>query len=521
MHRFQAPLVLCGLCLFQLVSQAVWMRASPWEVLSIPDDFAHMMSLLHLQAVARMEGVGGLVGFLDEIHSHYPMVAHYPRVLVAHLVSPALEVVRLANVLYFVALVTGVYLLGRLLAGRGAGLLAAALVTLMPAVYGGLRSAGLDYPGLCLMPWPLYFLLRSDGLRSPVPSLLFGLSAGVAALVRGQTLLFLFWPALVVLGRGAWQAYRVGGWRGVGRPLACAAASLAALAAATATWWYGRLDMFWAQAASHSTGQGMDFHEGDITLAGGAEFVFTSLPFLFSGPGVVALILLGAVFARRPGRRLELAASVLVPLALFCFIALRHHRYLMFAVPACAVVIGAGIWSLLANWRGPAAAVVAGALLYMWLCCSTGTGWLAGCEPVEVRSGRFLARCGDCAYTAARPTGSPRHMETQAAALAERLSAAHPDGSRALLYVDGTFPPLVQLALSLKGRLPGLSVVARRTVRGQVLPVPALPPGWTVYELDQEPAQVKGGIHVTLPTVGVWTKQRVRFYPRPPVSAAP
>ncbi len=475
---YLVPLCISGLVGLHLLVNLIWLGGDGWDVRRIPDGFVHAGSLLHLSTGLEQQGLAA-AGCLREVHSFYTVVGHLPRALASLVIGASPTALRAANVLYLVLLLVGVYKLGRLCLDRNSGLLAAALVSLMPGVYGGSRVIGLDYPVMCIAPLAVYFLLRSDGFARVSYALAFGAMAGLAALIKGQALLFLFWPAAYVLGRGLWTEKR-------SRVLIGAALAIAALAAVSATWWVGRLDELSRVLAGHATGKEMLFYESDPSVWGGVSYFAQTFPLLVSGPLTVALGVALVLFARRGRFRREVLLWLVVPLVLHMVLKVRHFRYLFPLVPAAAVILGVGVYSIKSRWRHGVAAALVAAAVALWLGCSFtpprhSPGYVLSCarqhELFRDGPGSSLLACGSCSYSGPPAPASGHPLYPLAGELAGWLHKRHPNGEGVLLQFDAWRHPMtVPLVVLLLDRLPDARPFMTGGVRTERLS-PSTPPG--------------------------------------------
>jgi 4-amino-4-deoxy-L-arabinose transferase-like glycosyltransferase len=449
LRRLEVPLLLGWIVAVHLAVNLLWLRQDTLDVLRAADGHAHAVSLLQLLTWLDLGGVSALPHALRELHSYYPVMAHLPLALVGLLLEPTALVLRAANALYLIVLLVGVYGVGVSCHGRRAGLLAAALVSLMPAVYGGARTIGLDFPALCVTPLAILCLLRSDGLRDLRWAALCGICTGLAALAKGQALLFLAWPVAFVAAIALWEGRRERSLR----PLLGSAVVLGALLATTSIWWAGRLGYLWRIMQSHATGEGMMFYEGDISLLGGVLHYLRTFPFLVGGVLAVGLLALLPAFWRGSRQRLVILCWLLLPLVLHIVLKVRHHRYLFPLVPAVAVILGVGLSSLRPRLRGLGSAALTVGAAVLWLTCSFARSGPLAAVPGEARTCPWT--CGDLAY--AGPPLRPSSLRTAAPAerVARFLEARHPRGRGAMLYFFGEHE-LVQLVALVQTRLPAL-----------------------------------------------------------------
>jgi len=497
LKRWQAGLLLGLVFLVHLVVTALWLSADLLDVYWFPDDFAHVTGLQQLLTSLTLGGPGAAFFYLREINSHYSMLAHYPLALSALAFEPVALAARLANGLYFILLLKGVFELGRLCHSRGAGVLAALLVSLMPAAYGGWRTVGLDFPALCLTPLAVATLLRGGAFGQPGRTILFGAVAALAVLAKPQSLLFFGGPAMIVLLRSLSRQLRDRHRGELYRTLAMAALSTAVILSLTSLWWWGRAGELWSTMISHVTGQGMHHYEGDISLLGGLRYYVESFPLLVSGVLGLALIPCVPLFWRVSRHRWEILAWLVLPVALHVLLKVRHYRYLFPLVPAVAVILAVGLYSLRPRLRWICTGLVTGAAVILWLGCSSAAELcprlsshpFAALSRLTSEGTGFwrLLRCGDVKLVGVKCRNSVNQRAIKTGGrMARWIAQRSPGGGEAILYY-----PLDQtaFALAIQRELPSLKLSQYAWGENRHY---RPPPGWKRYVLlryeDRAPA---------------------------------
>lgn len=115
-----------------------------------------------------------------------------------------------SNLFFLLLLLYTVYRLGSRLESRGAGVLAAVLVSLFPAIYGNLRHFEPNVPLTALVSLSLWWLLLSHRFAHRRYSVLFGLAVGLTMMVdRISGAFFVVLPAglelLIALSQERWS----------------------------------------------------------------------------------------------------------------------------------------------------------------------------------------------------------------------------------------------------------------------------------------------------------------------------
>ena len=376
LDRHQVPALLALIAAVHFIVNLLWLRQDTFYLERVPDAFSHFYGVSRLANDAEQLGPLALLRDLREINGHYSMVALLPSALAGLALGKTALVYRAANVLFFAVALASVYAIGRRCHGRRAGLLSAALFSLMPAAYAGWRTIGLDFPALCLTAAAVVFLLRSDGFRRSPDAALFGLLTGLATLAKPTSLIFLFFPAAHALATGLIGARR--DRAALLRVLRGAALCLAVLLVSTAPYWAGRIHQMADLLFSHATARGMLRTEGDISLAGGIKHYILALPLLLNGPLTLTAVLVLPLFIRRSRHRWVILLWLVVPLLIHMGLKIRHQRYIFPLVPAAAVVIGVGLSTVRHRLRAVPVALVGAVSVVLWIACSFVPGQRVG-----------------------------------------------------------------------------------------------------------------------------------------------
>ncbi|MFA5147293.1 MAG: glycosyltransferase family 39 protein [Candidatus Omnitrophota bacterium] len=117
--------------------------------------------------------------------------------------------IRFSNIFYMAVIIVSIYLLGKALHSREAGMAAAYLVSLYPAVFNLSRKFGTDLPLVSIVCAGVYFLLKTDRFRSKGYSAIFGICFGIGLLIKATCLFFIIGPLLYILVTGS----KEGAWR--------------------------------------------------------------------------------------------------------------------------------------------------------------------------------------------------------------------------------------------------------------------------------------------------------------------
>ncbi len=265
----------------------------------------------------------------------WPTLVHFLAALIAFVSSDILFWSRFSSTIYFIILISSIYLLGKNIYSRAAGLIAAYLVSFYPGIFGSSRSSGLDLPLASVVCLVFYFLLRSDEFRRIRYSLFFGLSLGLGMLVKGQLLFFIALPLLYVIFNGFRdKSKRKGFILNV-----CGAFCLALLIASI--WWCRIFSVEGGYIAS------------SIFLIKYSAIVNNLIFYLYAGyfnisPIFSVMFIFSLLFYLRRLNKIKLILIFwfTVPFLIYSVIPFAHDRYIFPAFGAVALITAIGLLEL-------------------------------------------------------------------------------------------------------------------------------------------------------------------------------
>ena len=102
------------------------------------------------------------------------------------------------NILYYLILVFSVYSIGKHIWGREAGIISAILVSFYPALIKLQREYFIDLALTSIVALPIYLFIKSQNFKNLRYSILFGISFGLAELLKWNAFIFIL-PTVAVL----------------------------------------------------------------------------------------------------------------------------------------------------------------------------------------------------------------------------------------------------------------------------------------------------------------------------------
>ena len=456
-------LLLAGILLAHVACNTLWVRAD--QTMRGFDEPLHVTAACHAINLVLADGVAGAgQAARGRRAGQWPSAGYVPWVLPALVVGHDLPALRLFNSGYLALLLLALLFLGRRLHSDRAGVLAAALVTLYPAIFGASRHFNQDLPYVAVVAVCMALLLATERYARSGHALALGAAVGFSVLVRPHAAVILAAPGVL------WTIWSVARpragcprWRVLLNVALCGAVA----AGVSAIWWAGRLDHIQEIYASHQQGTNMfSWMHKQSSLA----YYLKGLPLAISAPlslafagGCVGLALglaRAARGARRPRPEMLLIWIWLV-LGLAAMASFRVHlnRYQYPLLPAVALLSACGLCSLPHRWlrRGAvAAALLAG--VCGWLLCSSshlrpGSRLVLDCDPNS-----------SCDFGEPFESSGPPAEETLYTAglkVARHLRQAHSGGRGVLVSISRELRVAMMLKPALMTTLPLLQLSHR------------------------------------------------------------
>ena len=463
LHHWLYRALLGALILSHCVANAVWVHQD--RTLRSFDMPPHLEAQLYVFSLFRNEGlVQGLARVLEgnSIALIWPATGYLPGAILAAIFGHDLPTIRLFNLLFLAITVVCVYRIGVRLRSRAVGLLAAALVTLYPLVYGESRQFSADFWGLAVTILGVLMLLGTRCFSHRGRCILSGLCVGLGLLLRPHSLLFLAGPALVL---GCWALWRpaVSRRRVLLNMALCGGVALLT----SVSWWWGKLGRLLGEFGDHAGGLESAFGHGPSLL-----FYIKALPWCFGWwlllQALVAAVAWSHAWYQSRGEgppgaaddhrveRWVIWAWLLGGLGVLSLVGVSHLRYLLPLCPALALLTARGLLAL--RHRLARRLVVAAAL------CLGLAGWLLDSFVPRAPPLHHLALSqrdlGDVVVASGPPRVEP--LFEMATAVAEILAGRHLDGGGVFVRIfignlegwehRGVTGPLIM------ARLPGVVV---------------------------------------------------------------
>ena len=374
-NRRRHLLLLCLLVGVHLANSALVISRDHYYM--VPDALDYFQWSVSIAEELRAGEVGGAAAELWGNRQRSPL-GIIPAAL-SQLGGPSPTAARLSSLFWFVLLLYFTFRITEHLCTPGAGLLAAASLAAMPMVMGFSRLLWLDMPLAAMTAWCVLMLLRAEGFCSLRASLLLGLVVGLGLLTKYSLPIFVGPPALcfllVALVRGGDRL----------RVLRNGALSVGLAGVVFASWAGVHLRSL-VKAFEMARPELVILEKPEVGAPDPARFTYylERIPQSSLGPVLALLMAAGFVLLLLRGRRKALTITTawfwgsMLLLAPF----VTWDRYFLPALPAAAVLVGAGLWQIPVvarrRWVVPAACGVLALLAIQ-------QSWF----------GPVLSRCGD------------------------------------------------------------------------------------------------------------------------------
>lgn len=258
-------------------------------------------------------------------------------------------VTRLSGIFYLIILILSVYLIGKRIHSKNAGILSACMVTLYPSIWGISRLYHIDLALIAVCALCFLFLLYTDKPGNFFYSIFFGILSGIAIYIKPQVMIFLAGPFLSLLIKDLASSARD---RTVGILIGKVMKAVFALALiwlVSYPWWHGHwgwvrenllLHTFYGGAGQPAPERFSGFY---ILRSFSPEWLlfYARSALIYITPAFCAIFILAIFFLRR-GQGLknksELLLWIIIPYLIFTFTAVKEDRYIFPSYPAVALI---------------------------------------------------------------------------------------------------------------------------------------------------------------------------------------
>ncbi|MDP3041949.1 MAG: glycosyltransferase family 39 protein [Candidatus Omnitrophota bacterium] len=127
----------------------------------------------------------------------WPRLVYFVSSIFNLLFGVSLPITIISNMFWFLILIVSIYLIGKYLFNKETGLFAAFLTSFSPFIWGMSRKYGLDFPLVAVTSLSMYFLLKTEGFRSKLYTILFFAALGIGFNVKMQILIYLLIPTVI------------------------------------------------------------------------------------------------------------------------------------------------------------------------------------------------------------------------------------------------------------------------------------------------------------------------------------
>lgn len=182
-------LIIAVIFFFYAINNYLWLLRNR-SLLSF-DEGAHLWTSLRFVRAFTHPAHNIFYELLHANTTHWPPLYHFIASLFSLVFGPSYIVsVMMTNMLFFIALIVSLYLLGRKMHKPSAGILAGCILSLYPVIYGHSRMFLLDLPLTAGVTFSVYCLLSTDGFKDMKYSMIFALSAGLGMLIKWSYVFF-------------------------------------------------------------------------------------------------------------------------------------------------------------------------------------------------------------------------------------------------------------------------------------------------------------------------------------------
>jgi Dolichyl-phosphate-mannose-protein mannosyltransferase len=346
-------MILAGILLFHFINNFIWFKKdnfvtttdANWHVIEALKFHIAYNKILHSHESLLEKTVEVIQTFRYWPTTNWPPMVYFLSAIICPQKMHLFFLRMYVNFIFYIVLVLSAYFLGKKCFNRGAGLIAAFLISFYPAVFALSRQFGLDFPLLCSTAVCLCFLLYSENFSKRGYSLLFGLSLGLGTLVKLQIMFFLLAPLLYAIG-GIFRAKNSEKLNGFSNFILSSAIA------------FGLFSLYWGNRVGIMAQSLLDhvfiyypLYKAGTSLTSSASIPIFSLPnvvyylegllahvYLF--PFILFLCAMAVLFISKNKWRFFYLCSFLIPYFMISFISVKSTRYALPLLIFMAVLSG-------------------------------------------------------------------------------------------------------------------------------------------------------------------------------------
>jgi len=183
--------ILTTIFLLITISNIIWLkidtRPPHWDASN------HLMHSLAKYDLLKEFSLRSLKHFYGS-YTYYPPAYYWATSFFYLLFGKGVDIAVYTNIFFLFILIFSTYGIAKHFWGRGAGLLSALVVSVMPVLLSQSREYQLDFPLTAMVALTIYLLLKTETFRNRIYSILFGISFASGFLLKWTFPVFLIFP---------------------------------------------------------------------------------------------------------------------------------------------------------------------------------------------------------------------------------------------------------------------------------------------------------------------------------------
>ncbi|MFA5725871.1 MAG: glycosyltransferase family 39 protein [Candidatus Omnitrophota bacterium] len=285
--------------------------------------------------------------FSSAANIYWPNLVYFISSLLNLFAGNSLFVTRFTMSVFLLVLMISTYFIAKDALNKQAGLLAMFLVSMYPLVFESSRQYSLDLPLAAMVALSIFFMLRTGYFANSFYSILLGIFAGLAILIKGQFVLFFIWPFLLILSK-----YILKNNRPSLKVLFNISLFILISLFIASLWWHNKAGLILKELNMHVASRQKFLENHEIGAIYSLKFYLYHLKSLFLNsisiplaiPFFMALFYLPKLKIKY---KVILLMWIVMPFILFsCFFVIKHDRFLMPILPPVAILSSCAIWHI-------------------------------------------------------------------------------------------------------------------------------------------------------------------------------
>ncbi|MDP8254015.1 MAG: glycosyltransferase family 39 protein [Candidatus Kaelpia aquatica] len=314
--------------------------------------YGNTIDLLHNSELSILDKIFEFKNVFSEGTVYWPKLLNLSSLPFVFIFGLSAFSIKMANILYLIIFMVFSFLLAlKLGANNREALFVTLVLPLYPIIIRAMQSYGLDIPLMSIVVLFFFLLLKTDGFKKTVYSILAGSALGIGLLIKGQVVIFVLLPLSIYLFSSlSKEIRRDGNYVPLFKLLANFSLFLIFTFQVGGLWWKGKYDDLLVALRTHTASDYKHFESAPYEDLGSLSYYLFYFKYLYlSGFGLLiscfsVFSVFRYIFNRSiPNKKIALSWLFFPLLALSCLFRVHQIRYVLPLIPVIAIMTVIGL----------------------------------------------------------------------------------------------------------------------------------------------------------------------------------